>query len=41
MQDLRQLNGKKKSSKIIKAESLIEKGQDLEIIDEDEFLRLI
>ena len=41
VQDLRQLNGKKKSSKIIKAESLIEKGQDLEIIDEDEFLRLI
>lgn len=41
VQDLRQLNGKKKSSKVIKAESLIEKGQDLEIIDEDEFLRLI
>ena len=41
VQDLRQLNGKQKSIKIIKAESLIEKGQDLEIIDEDEFLRLI
>lgn len=41
MQDLRQLKGKNKSSKLIKAETWISKGADLEIIGEDEFLKLL
>lgn len=41
IQDLRQLNGKEKSSKLIKAETLISKGSDLEVIGEDDFLQLI
>lgn len=31
----------KKTSKLKKAEMLIQKGQDLEIIGEDEFLKLL
>jgi DNA polymerase-3 subunit epsilon len=35
------LNGKEKSSKLVKAESYISDGCDLQIIDEAEFLRLL
>ena len=41
IQDVRALKGKEKSSKIVKAESLIEKGNELEIIAEDMFLQMI
>lgn len=41
IQDMRQLNGKEKSSKLIKAETLISKGSNLEVIAEDDFLKLI
>lgn len=41
IQDETKLNGKSKSSKMLKAEKLINDGYDLEIITEDEFLKLI
>lgn len=40
-QDLRQLKGKDKSSKILKAEDLVKKGQALELISERDFLNLL
>ncbi|MDU4952941.1 MULTISPECIES: exonuclease domain-containing protein [Clostridium] len=41
IQDYKKFADGKKSSKLKKAEDLIEKGQDLEIIDEIEFIKLL
>ena len=40
-QDLSVLAGHEKSSKHRKAEDLIEKGQDIKILKESEFMRLV
>jgi len=40
MQDIRMLNGKQKSSKASKAESLLAAGADIQIISEDDFLAI-
>ena len=40
-QDLRRTNGQSKSSKHRKAEKLIEKGREISIIGEEDFLALI
>lgn len=41
MQDIRMLNGKQKSSKVSKAESLLAAGADIQIIGEDDFLAIV
>jgi DNA polymerase-3 subunit epsilon len=40
-QDLRKLNGREKSSKHLKAEHLIAKGQDIRILGESDFKRIV
>ena len=41
VQDIKKLNGKDKSNKVLKAEEYIELGSEIEIIGEDTFLQLI
>jgi len=41
IQDYSKFTDGEKSSKLKKAEGLIEKGQDLEIISEEEFLQML
>lgn len=41
MQDISKFNGKEKSAKTIKAESLLAAGADIQIIGEDEFIKLL
>ena len=40
-QDLSHLNGKNESSKMIKAKKYLEQGQDIELLGEDDFLRML
>ena len=40
-QDLSHLNGKDESSKMIKARKYLEQGQDIELLGEDDFLRML
>jgi isopentenyl phosphate kinase len=40
-QDLDKLNGKDESEKITKAKKYLEKGQDIELLGEDDFLRMV
>lgn len=40
-QDLDKLNGKDESEKITKARKYLEKGQDIELLGEDDFLRMV
>ena len=40
-QDLQRLAGQEKSAKHRKAESLIEKGQDIKIIEEKDFFNMV
>ena len=40
-QDFARLRNGEKSSKLVKAEGMIAKGADLELIGEDEFLRML
>lgn len=40
-QDLSHLNGKNESSKMIKARKYLEQGQDIELLGEDDFLRML
>ena len=40
-QDIKKLNGKEKSSKVISAEKLLAKGHKIEVIPEDEFLKML
>lgn len=40
-QDLSRLNGKNESSKMIKAREYLEQGQEIELLGEDDFLRML